>query len=147
ADAAPAPVAADAAKAVPPPRPTKPASPAKAGVTCGKVTCNAGDVCCNPSCGTCTPPGGACTQMMCDDAAGSVPPPPPAPTKPATKAARCKTDADCRVHSSYCEGCTCLALGVGQSAPACKGTVVNCFVDPCRGKATVCRSGSCDLVN
>lgn len=60
---------------------------------------------------------------------------------PATPA--CASDADCRLVSDYCEGCTCRVLAAGQADPTCKGTLVQCFVDPCRGQRAACQAGAC----
>jgi hypothetical protein len=61
----------------------------------------------------------------------------------APAAAACATDADCRVVSDYCEGCACRALASSEADPTCKGTLVQCFVDPCQGQRAVCKSGAC----
>ena len=55
----------------------------------------------------------------------------------------CKTDADCRLFSDYCEGCNCLALGRKEPDPVCDGQLVQCLLDPCRGLQAVCTYGSC----
>jgi hypothetical protein len=55
----------------------------------------------------------------------------------------CASDADCRLVSDYCDGCACRALAAGQADPTCKGTLVQCFVDPCRGQRAVCDAGAC----
>lgn len=60
--------------------------------------------------------------------------------------AACSSDADCRLVSDYCEGCACRALATGEAdptLPTCKGTIVQCFVDPCRGQRAVCTAGAC----
>lgn len=61
---------------------------------------------------------------------------------PATTA-ECRSDADCRLFSDYCEGCNCVALGTGESDPVCKGNPVACFVDPCLNLKARCEFGSC----
>jgi hypothetical protein len=59
---------------------------------------------------------------------------------------RCKDDAECRSASYYCGGCTCLALAEQESAPQCiAGDEVKCLIDPCRGKASFCDQGHCNL--
>lgn len=55
----------------------------------------------------------------------------------------CKSDKECRLFSNYCEGCQCLALASGEFDPVCKGNIVACFVDPCRGAEARCVSGQC----
>ena len=62
---------------------------------------------------------------------------------PAAPAPECKTDADCRLFSDYCEGCNCVALGRGEPEPKCTGMIVQCFVDPCLGVEARCEYGSC----
>lgn len=57
--------------------------------------------------------------------------------------ASCTTDSDCRLVSDYCGGCACRSLATAEPDPTCKGTVVQCFVDPCRGRLAVCQSGTC----
>lgn len=61
----------------------------------------------------------------------------------APAAIACASDADCRLVSDYCEGCACRALATGEAEPTCKGTLVQCFVDPCRGQRAVCTAGAC----
>jgi hypothetical protein len=65
-----------------------------------------------------------------------VPVPPPA---------ECASDKDCRLFSNYCDGCECLALSVSEPNPICKGDIVACFVDPCRGAEASCVAGQCVL--
>lgn len=55
----------------------------------------------------------------------------------------CKTDADCRLHADYCEGCNCLALGPRERPPMCEGEEVACLLWPCQGLAAVCDEGEC----
>jgi len=55
----------------------------------------------------------------------------------------CKTDADCRLFDNYCDGCACNALSTSSPDPFCSGTTVSCFVQPCMGKAAVCKAGKC----
>ena len=53
--------------------------------------------------------------------------------------------AGCRLYSNYCDGCTCLALRVGQSNPVCNGMIVTCLHDPCEGLVSACdeSAGTC----
>jgi hypothetical protein len=60
-------------------------------------------------------------------------------------APRCSTDADCRLYSDYCDGCACRALDRAAVDPKCGGTIVQCLVDPCRGKQAVCAAAACTL--
>jgi hypothetical protein len=57
----------------------------------------------------------------------------------------CSCDADCRLFSNYCDGCECVALSVGEQDPICKGDIVQCLVDPCRGAEAQCVAGQCVL--
>jgi hypothetical protein len=95
------------------------------GVPCGNTVCAAGEECCNPSCSTCVEKGGGCTQQICE------------PTTP------CTGPADCRLEADYCTGCNCRALSPGEKLPACAGPGVQCFADPCGGKAPICKGGKC----
>jgi hypothetical protein len=62
---------------------------------------------------------------------------------PTVPAPECTVDADCRLFSNYCDGCECLALASTEPNPVCKGTIVACFVDPCRGDVARCEQGQC----
>ena len=55
----------------------------------------------------------------------------------------CHKDADCRLYSSSCDGCTCLHLLVTDPDPVCTGMMVSCFVDPCSGMHAYCNGGHC----
>jgi hypothetical protein len=55
----------------------------------------------------------------------------------------CTVDSDCQTFSNYCNGCSCQALSTSSGFPACNGTTVNCFADPCMNKTAVCSAGSC----
>ena len=57
----------------------------------------------------------------------------------------CASDKECRLFSNYCDGCECLALSSSEPNPVCKGTVVACFVDPCRDAEARCVRGQCVL--
>jgi len=57
--------------------------------------------------------------------------------------ASCASPGDCRLYSDDCGGCTCVPLHAGAPDPACNGTKVSCFVDPCEGKSAACVSGAC----
>ena len=123
--------------------------------TCGENVCGKGEYCCNASCGICAPEGGGCIQLYCE----------PAPPTGCTVIAlcvegyvwddkscscvpaggTCTTDADCTLMDDYCDGCNCLALGPGQTLPACQGTIVNCFAQPCMNRTAVCLSGKCSV--
>ncbi len=129
------------------------------GTPCGYRTCPSGQVCCNESCSICTPPGAACTQQVCsadgrkqcthvqicqpgyawDDALCRCVPSAPAPLA-------CTTDADCRLLSSYCDGCDCVALTAIAADPVCHGRQVQCLVDPCQGRRPACMGGTCASV-
>ena len=58
---------------------------------------------------------------------------------------RCASDAECRLFSDYCDGCACRALAPGEAEPTCKGTTVQCLVDPCQGKRAACAAGACTI--
>jgi hypothetical protein len=58
-------------------------------------------------------------------------------------ASGCASDTDCRLVSDYCDGCACRALAAGEADPTCKGTLVQCFMDPCQGQRAVCQAGVC----
>lgn len=55
----------------------------------------------------------------------------------------CVKDSDCRLFSDYCEGCNCVALGIGEPNPECSGTIVQCLIDPCLNVKAHCEYGSC----
>src|SRR4051812_44753792 len=57
--------------------------------------------------------------------------------------ALCAKDGECRLFSDYCGGCACRALSAGEAEPTCKGTIVQCLVDPCQGKQATCSGGAC----
>jgi hypothetical protein len=97
------------------------------GAACGAKICGVGTYCCNVSCGLCAPLAGGCITLECES--------------PKTWA--CVKDTDCRLKSDYCDGCHCLALGPGGSAPSCKGTPVQCLLDPCSLKSPRCLNGLC----
>jgi hypothetical protein len=58
-------------------------------------------------------------------------------------APKCSTDADCRLYSSYCDGCECRALDRTAADPTCGGATVQCLIDPCQRKRAVCAAGAC----
>jgi hypothetical protein len=60
-----------------------------------------------------------------------------------TVGSECVTDADCKITSNYCDGCSCTAMPTKASLPKCTGNTVQCFSDPCRGRAAACVSGFC----
>lgn len=118
-----------------------PAASAPAGVKCGEATCAPGMVCCNASCGICTPPDGACIQMVCEPKGDAA-----APRRLSVPLeSACATDADCRLHSSYCPDapCACLALGTSEEGRKCTTPAVKCLVDPCMKKVARCQAGAC----
>jgi hypothetical protein len=55
----------------------------------------------------------------------------------------CGSTGDCRIFSSTCGSCTCLALRAGQDDPPCNKTQVNCLIDPCSDKSPSCDHGQC----
>lgn len=57
----------------------------------------------------------------------------------------CSSDKECRLFSNYCDGCECTALSTVEVDPVCKGNIVACFVDPCRGAEAQCVRGQCVL--
>lgn len=64
-------------------------------------------------------------------------------------AAKCTTDADCRMISSYCQAtpCTCYVLGKNEPERKCTSDrPVNCLVDPCQKKHAKCKAGACTMV-
>jgi hypothetical protein len=77
----------------------------------------------------------ACVMAACASSGSSN-----APSSP-----RCSADADCRLFSDYCDGCACRALDRAAADPTCKGTMVQCLLDPCQGKSAVCAAGACTL--
>lgn len=105
------------------------------GIRCGSNVCGAGLYCCNASCGMCAPMGAACIQIACD--------PGPAQDAGTGTPTKCQTDTDCHVSASYCGGCNCLGLAAGETVPACTGTMVQCFADPCMSKVAACVNGAC----
>jgi hypothetical protein len=62
-----------------------------------------------------------------------------------TPTPECASDKECRLFSNYCGGCECLALSSSEPDPICKGTLVACFVDPCRNQEASCVQGQCVL--
>lgn len=68
------------------------------------------------------------------------------PAEPAPVAGGCTADTDCRKEDNYCGGCHCLALGPGETAPACDDPV-QCFAQPCGVTAgePACVDGRCVL--
>lgn len=68
--------------------------------------------------------------------------------KPST--AKCTTDADCRLQSSYCQAtpCTCIVLAKNDPDNKCTSDrPVNCLVDPCMKKHARCKAGACVMVS
>lgn len=106
------------------------AGPSAGGTTCGTSPCKDGEFCCNESCGICAPRGGTCHQRRC----GNEP-----------VVTQCLVDADCRIFSSYCDGCQCLPVGALEPDPSCHAALVACFVDPCLTKQPTCLQGVCSL--
>jgi hypothetical protein len=83
--------------------------------------------------------------------AASAPAPPATPAAPAAaesadKGSGCKSDADCRMYTSYCSEapCVCRVFTKGEPDPHCTGNV-RCFANPCLKKAARCQSGACVL--
>jgi hypothetical protein len=142
--------AAPAPTPAPPGEATSPGTEPGGGARCGKNTCKPDEYCCNESCGICAPEGGFCTQQICDEPpapkpSGSDAGGPPSKTGAGGGArGACRSDADCRIHASYCNEapCMCLALGKDDARPACAGPV-SCFADPCMNKVPRCASGTC----
>jgi len=66
-----------------------------------------------------------------------------APTADAGSGSSCGSAGDCRLYSDDCGGCTCVPLHADAPDPACHGTKVSCFVDPCEGKSAACTNGAC----
>ena len=65
-------------------------------------------------------------------------------------AAKCTTDADCRLQSSYCQATPCVCLVHAKNDPEQKCTSdrpVNCLVDPCGKKRAKCKGGACGMVS
>lgn len=63
-------------------------------------------------------------------------------------AAKCGTDGDCRLQSSYCQTtpCTCIVHAKGEPDTKCTSDrPVSCFVDPCMKKQAKCKGGVCTL--
>lgn len=56
--------------------------------------------------------------------------------------AECRSAPDCRLHSDYCGGCSCLALASDAPEPECQRPV-QCLIDPCQGRRAACESGRC----
>jgi hypothetical protein len=102
------------------------------GRSCGAHLCPEDHYCCNESCGICAPRGGVCIQRQCGPAALPL--------------GQCASNDDCRVISSYCDGCQCLPAHVLDPEPQCLKPLVACFVDPCREKYASCLDGQCKLM-
>ncbi len=104
------------------------------------ASCAKGEICTTQD-GVCNPPPGCRPGMVCAAvcygtcrAATGAPPPSP-----------CRTSADCRKLSDYCQGCNCRALSICQADPVCTGGLAYCFADPCSGKEAYCSAGTCAL--
>ena len=95
--------------------------------------------------------GGVLLVVACAAPPRGAPPPPVLPPALASSstatASECAADGDCRAASDYCGGCTCRPLLRDAASPKCSGRAVACFVDPCRGKRSVCRKGVCELAD
>ncbi|MBX3131167.1 MAG: hypothetical protein KF718_30895 [Polyangiaceae bacterium] len=59
--------------------------------------------------------------------------------------ATCAVATDCRLYSSYCEGCVCVPLAADAPDPVCRGSRVSCLLDPCENHVPSCSAGSCSL--
>jgi hypothetical protein len=94
-------------------------------ITCGSTVCADGYYCCDRLNNLCAPIGAGCIQGV----GGGLP--------------SCTGDSDCQLKSDYCDGCNCLALGLGETAPTCTGSTVACLMDPCTGRAAQCVDGKC----
>jgi hypothetical protein len=80
------------------------------------------------------------------DERGALPDAAPEAGADATTGAACSGTPDCKVVADYCGACTCVALGAGESLPACTTTPVSCIVDPCGGRSATCgASGTCGV--
>jgi hypothetical protein len=64
-----------------------------------------------------------------------------------TAPAQCQSDADCQLVDNYCDGCACDAIGVNEQPPACGGTIVQCFAQPCANKVAKCSNGTCQTAD
>ena len=67
--------------------------------------------------------------------------------KPST--AKCTTDADCRLISSYCQATPCTCYVAARNEPDRKCTSdrpTHCIVDPCMKKHAKCKAGACAIV-
>ena len=63
-------------------------------------------------------------------------------------AAKCATDGDCRLQSSYCQATPCTCIVHAKNEPDTKCTSdrnVSCFVDPCLKKQAKCKGGACTM--
>jgi hypothetical protein len=113
---------------------------------CMTVRCAAGTHCvARGNKATCEPdkaPAVTCASVLC--APGTVCQDGPSGAKCVAVAAECSTDADCRLESNYCGGCSCLALAKGETGPSCTNPV-QCFADPCSVSTDVaaCVNGQC----
>ncbi len=103
------------------------------GSPCGPSRCQPGQFCCNESCGLCAPRGGICLQRQCGPNDTSLD--------------QCADDSECRMFSSYCDGCQCLPGAVLDPAPSCHATVVACILDPCHHQRPACVEGACAIVD
>lgn len=78
-------------------------------------------------------------------------PPPPDMTTPIDRGVGtgCRSDADCRLYSSYCQmaPCMCIPLRKDSPDPPCAGGMVNCLFDPCMKFKPVCDvlTGMCGM--
>ena len=57
--------------------------------------------------------------------------------------AMCTVAGDCRLFSSNCGDCFCVALGADEPDPPCDETIVECIVDPCSEMSVGCVGGEC----
>ena len=126
-----------------PPPPAEPATtPVAAGGACAATAACAPGLVCTTDHGACDRPPGCgpddmCAAVcygVCADAEAAAAEP---------KAVACQVDADCVTHSNYCGGCRCDALPKGDEPDKCPGKLVSCVMDPCRGRAALCKGGRC----
>ncbi len=70
-------------------------------------------------------------------------PPQPTCVKDPPQGSQCTVAGDCQLVDNYCGGCYCDALPTKSSEPKCNKGMVQCLIEPCRGKTAKCSSGQC----
>jgi hypothetical protein len=149
-DSSPASTPAPAARAEPPATPPTKAEPAasvKTKMGTHHASCASTSACekgltCTVETGACDKPPGCGPGDMCAAVCYGVCAEASAASEPSEG---CRSDDDCRTFSNYCGGCGCEGLLTEDPDPKCGGKLVNCVMNPCRGKKARCMEGSCVL--